>query len=237
MCSIYVKIGNNIKQYRKKINMTQEQVADKMNLSGNYYGKVERGIYNLSYNIVSDLYKELGWDIDFILTGKSKPENPFASIMGKCPQKKRNKMADQIIWVLRDVVEETDKFDELTKKEYLKCLNVGHMCFVSYTDEIAEDTVLYNIRKNEGYSSQKMAEKLSLPVRSYTLVEKGKSKPKADTFVKINDIFGMNPSFVIDGKFENLSVVNEIWNCLDVKRQENIMSFLQEALKFLLEMS
>lgn len=37
----YVKLGKNIKAQRKKLGMTQQQLADKMDISLNFMGKIE----------------------------------------------------------------------------------------------------------------------------------------------------------------------------------------------------
>ncbi len=37
----YVKLGKNIKKRRKELGLTQQQLADKMNISLNFMGKIE----------------------------------------------------------------------------------------------------------------------------------------------------------------------------------------------------
>lgn len=37
----YVKLGKNIKFYRKKLGLTQQQLADKLGISLNFMGKIE----------------------------------------------------------------------------------------------------------------------------------------------------------------------------------------------------
>ena len=37
----YTKLGKNIKFYRKKIGLTQQELADKMGISLNFMGKIE----------------------------------------------------------------------------------------------------------------------------------------------------------------------------------------------------
>ena len=42
MCSeFYKKLGQNIKRRRKTLGLTQQQLADKMNISLNFMGKIE----------------------------------------------------------------------------------------------------------------------------------------------------------------------------------------------------
>ena len=37
----YVKLGQNIKHRRKELGLTQQELADKMNISLNFMGKIE----------------------------------------------------------------------------------------------------------------------------------------------------------------------------------------------------
>lgn len=48
MSSILATIGSNIKFYRKKLGLSQEQLADFADLHRTYVGSVERGERNIS---------------------------------------------------------------------------------------------------------------------------------------------------------------------------------------------
>ena len=39
--NFYIQLGNNIKRRRKALHLTQQQLADKLNLSLNFIGKIE----------------------------------------------------------------------------------------------------------------------------------------------------------------------------------------------------
>jgi transcriptional regulator with XRE-family HTH domain len=41
-------VGNNIKKYRKKLNISQEELADKAGLHRTYIGGIERGERNIT---------------------------------------------------------------------------------------------------------------------------------------------------------------------------------------------
>jgi putative transcriptional regulator len=42
------KLGNRLKNYRKKFKITQQELADKMGIKKSYLSDVERGVYNPS---------------------------------------------------------------------------------------------------------------------------------------------------------------------------------------------
>lgn len=54
------KFGNNIKIIRKKISLTQNQVAQKAKISVNYYARMERDEVNPSLDVFRRVVKALG---------------------------------------------------------------------------------------------------------------------------------------------------------------------------------
>lgn len=70
-----VGMGERMKQQRKLLHMTQEQIAEKLNVSVKHYGGVERGNAGLSIEnliIVSDI---LGIDLNYLIRGEEPIEN------------------------------------------------------------------------------------------------------------------------------------------------------------------
>lgn len=63
------QIGENLKKSRKKINLTQAEVADKAGINVNFYARLERGEVTASLNTLKALLK--------ILKVKSKDILPF----------------------------------------------------------------------------------------------------------------------------------------------------------------
>lgn len=53
------KFGQNIKNVRIKVGMTQEQLAERAELHTNYYARVERGEENPSYETIEKIVKAL----------------------------------------------------------------------------------------------------------------------------------------------------------------------------------
>lgn len=57
--NFYILLGNNIKQRRKALNLTQQQLADKLNLSLNFIGKIEVAFSKPSLDTLIDIAKAL----------------------------------------------------------------------------------------------------------------------------------------------------------------------------------
>lgn len=66
------KIGNFISENRKKLNMTQEQLAEKMNVSKNAVSKWERGLNLPDASIMEDLCKILNISLNELFKGEYK---------------------------------------------------------------------------------------------------------------------------------------------------------------------
>ncbi len=61
------KFGKNVKIERIKKDLTQEQLAEIMNVSQNYVANIECGKANMSLGKVLELADYLGVDINFLL--------------------------------------------------------------------------------------------------------------------------------------------------------------------------
>lgn len=63
------KLGNNIKQLRLDLGLSQEQLAEKANLHRTYIGAVERGERNISLDNIIALAHGLGVSVVNLLEG------------------------------------------------------------------------------------------------------------------------------------------------------------------------
>ncbi|QAA30358.1 helix-turn-helix domain-containing protein [Clostridium manihotivorum] len=63
----YIKLGQRIKEERLKSRLTQEQLAESIDISNSYIGQIERGERNLSLDTLIRLANRLGVTIDYLL--------------------------------------------------------------------------------------------------------------------------------------------------------------------------
>ena len=66
MYNEYNNLVNNIKHYRKKLNLTQEQLAEKSDLSVSYIKQIEAGkeFKNMTFNTCYKLSKALNINLE-----------------------------------------------------------------------------------------------------------------------------------------------------------------------------
>ena len=65
-----VAIGTRIREARLKIGMTQEALAQKLDIGSTYVSDIERGIKSPSFSLFINLIKILGVSADYILRGE-----------------------------------------------------------------------------------------------------------------------------------------------------------------------
>jgi len=76
---IYIEIGKRIRRQRILQEMTQEQLAEKADISTSFIGHIERGEKKCSLETIIRISEALNLSIDFIIYGISECESK------KCP--------------------------------------------------------------------------------------------------------------------------------------------------------
>ena len=84
----YTAVGRKIRAQRKKLNITQEQLAEMCKVSPSYIGHIERGSRNLSMNTAVQLCSVLEIGLDFLFLdsaeGSSEITNCINSALSSC---------------------------------------------------------------------------------------------------------------------------------------------------------
>ena len=63
----YERLGNRIREERLKLNLTQSQLAEAIDISDTYIGQIERGERSLTLDTLVRLVNRLGVSIDYLL--------------------------------------------------------------------------------------------------------------------------------------------------------------------------
>lgn len=73
-------IGIRLKEQRKALGLTQQEIYEKIDISQNHYSRIENGHVGMSIEILVQLSEILNLSIDYILTGKLRTDNRPAFI-------------------------------------------------------------------------------------------------------------------------------------------------------------
>ncbi len=80
---INIQIGEQIKVAREQIKMTQENLAERIDVSPQYVSDLERGVVGVSVSTLKKACLALGISSDQIIFGSAQSNN-FAPIIEKC---------------------------------------------------------------------------------------------------------------------------------------------------------
>lgn len=92
-------MGERLRECRLRSNLTQEKMAELLDISVKHYSEVERGITGLSVEKLIFLSNLLNISLDYLLKGKCEPPEErlpyiFIETYCSCPNEKRDYLAD-----------------------------------------------------------------------------------------------------------------------------------------------
>jgi len=64
----YEQLGKRVREERQKLNLTQEKLAERVEVSEAYIGQIERGERSMSLDTLVKLANQLGVTVDFLLS-------------------------------------------------------------------------------------------------------------------------------------------------------------------------
>lgn len=100
-------LGKRLRIIRCTREYSQEDMANKLEMSTAYYGKIERGINVLSVEKILLLYKLFNIDLHFFLTGELSKSNNLEDILNKSESRNkdeaRNIIENTLKWLANDM--------------------------------------------------------------------------------------------------------------------------------------
>lgn len=101
----YKLIGNRVKRKRKELNLTQEQLANELNLTTFYISKIENGKATATLDTLALIAYRLQLDLAYLITGTSTLEETYYidelnNICSKATKKQLNliiKLAEAVL--------------------------------------------------------------------------------------------------------------------------------------------
>lgn len=92
-------IGHKIKELRVQLSLTQEELADRSQLSKGFISQVERNLTSPSISTLSDILQSLGTDLsDFFYEDKSEEKIVFK--LNDYPSKTDDELGNKIEWII-----------------------------------------------------------------------------------------------------------------------------------------
>jgi len=105
----YKALGARIREERRKQNLTQEQLADKVSVTYSYIGQVERGERGISLETLINVSNCLGVTVDFLLANYIDNEDEYLrQLWIRLVKNRSEKEQDMIINVVKAIVSGLD---------------------------------------------------------------------------------------------------------------------------------
>lgn len=108
----YKRLGQRIREERQRLNLTQAQLAEEINISDTYMGAIERGERSLTLDTLVRLANRLGVTVDYLLSDyvsdtDSNIIEQFKQIID-CQPLKRKQMAVNVLRTIFSYFEDQD---------------------------------------------------------------------------------------------------------------------------------
>ena len=109
----YKRLGERIREERKRLNLTQAQLAEAIDISDTYMGAIERGERSLTLDTLVRLVNRLGVTVDYMLSDSvsdndSNIMEQFKQIID-CQPLERKQMAINVLRTIFSYFEKEDK--------------------------------------------------------------------------------------------------------------------------------
>ena len=109
----YKKLGERIREERKRLNLTQAQLAEDIDISDTYMGAIERGERSLTLDTLVRLVNRLGVTVDYMLSDSvsdndSNIMEQFKQIID-CQPLERKQMAINVLRTIFSYFENDDR--------------------------------------------------------------------------------------------------------------------------------
>ena len=99
MCSTITDIAHRLHEYRKKLNKTQEEMGQSLDVSQSQYNKLENGQHIISFHSLQYFRKE-GGDVYYLITGKEYQPGILDNYIEQChTSQEAAQFLKLIIWV------------------------------------------------------------------------------------------------------------------------------------------
>lgn len=200
--------------YRKKLGLTQTELASLAGLSQSQISKRARGVNTVPFEML-EVLEERGCDITLLLTGEKQKPTELNDYYKNCPEKKRSFLLILVLWGMLQCPSFAPQFRNK--------LNLVHMCL---HDEKAKGSTFYALRKIYELTQFEMADIVHLDIKKYVRIEQGETRPDAEILLELYDRYAVLPDTVLCRDGSCLQEINLIWQSLTQEDRQRIIEML-----------
>ena len=228
MSSNYPKVPERLRQYRKALHLTQEDMGKRFGVNQSHYYKLESGHKIISLRSLK-CFEEQGGDVCYLLTGRRHIAGKMDSYMEKCTTDHgKNELAKAILWIMNQGIY-LSKENESTISDFtLKNMELAER-------ELKSPAIWKNIREIEGLSQHKMAEELDIGFKRFERIERKEGEADAEILSTLYERFHYSPLAVLDHQLFFMDEMNLVWKEFSGDMQRKLEPYFENALKLIHE--
>lgn len=228
MSKAYDDFLRRMSAYRDARNLTQTDVSKLIGKTQSQYSKMELGKTVVPYEVLEKLQNVGGWDIDYIVIGKNRFrwESSLFDYLNANFDADWQSLKEVLVWALGQHVTEENSVSG-------KDIDCEYKLLKRLMYQENPQTIMAEIRSITGATQMTMAEMLGVNIKKYTGLEKGTVCPDAELLALLYDISNCRPSlfFCTNPVETERHLMNDLWNEIQTERQQEIISFLEHAMK------
>lgn len=228
MNAYYSEVPQRLCAYRKALEKTQKEMAEKFGVKQDHYNRLESGKTLPSYrNLLC--FVSNGGDIYYLITGKERYTGVIDAYLDKFKiLRDKVELLKLILWVTYQGVsyEKSNKIYEI-KRAW------KHIELIENEKKI--NSIWKNIRKVEGISQKRMADRLDINIKRYQRMENLRTKPDAEILHSLFWDLGYSPLVMLKQDVFYLDEINKIWDEFPEKTRERLEGVIEQGIKLMQE--
>lgn len=219
----YSRVVGRLSEYRKKLDLTQEQMGIKLGVKQSHYYKLETGSKIISMQSLRT-FIEHGGDAMLLLTGEVAGHGDMERYFRKCKTKQgRTEFYKLMLWLVNQGVKiQYDLTEEISDQHYreLRALESG----------LNAESIWEGIREVEKLTQVGMARLLDINIKRYRRIEKGESEPDAEILVELYEKLKYSPMIILDHKLFYEDRINKVWEGFSDSIKEKLGPVIEKAI-------
>lgn len=224
----YSRVVGRLSEYRKKLDLTQEQMGIKLGVKQSHYCKLETGSKIISMHSLRTFIENDG-DAMLLLTGEGAECGGLGHYFRKCKtQQGTIELYKLVLWLVNQGVKLQHGLIEDMPDQYhkeLRALEYG----------LNAESVWEGIRAVEKLTQVEMAKLLDINIKRYRRIEKGESEPDAEILVELYEKLKYSPMIIVNHKLFYEDRINKVWEGFPVSIKRKLEPFIEKAIELINE--
>lgn len=228
MNAYYSEVPQRLCAYRKALEKTQKEMAEKFGVKQDHYSRLESGKTFLSYrNLLC--FVSNGGDIYYLITGKERYVGVIDAYLDNFKLlRDKVEIVKLILWATYQSIsyEKSNEIYEIKRAwKHIELIE----------NEKKMNSIWRNIRKVEGISQQRMAERLDINIKRYQRMVNLRTKPDAEILHSLFFDLGYSPLVMMKQDMFYLDEINKIWDEFPEKTRERLEGVIEQGIKLMEE--